>query len=663
MADFTGGLNLFMDGSQVAANSSADMMNVEPLVGGGFRRRNATQAWSAGKLPGPVHSMGTYTLPSGDQQVLFSSNGTMYRNAVGAAWQGVVEGNTDPVFVAPETPADRVPWVGSVWRFIQGYNKAYLYDSLADAAPQAYDGTTVTGLAQTFNSSTPKYGTYLNGAMPSGRAMAMWHGRVWCANTLESGVRYKNRVRWSFPVVNNKGCEDWHPDDYLTVTEDGTEIIALVPAGESLLVFKRNSVHRIGGWDESNFEQFPVVMGSGTLSADSITVMNDRVYYWDPLLGLHYLDAAAVAAAATSAVYTPEYNTTHSAARPVGAALFPVVRNQLSLARGVYVGTVQDRIWCSVPSDSLTKQEGRTYVFDPRMGESGAWWVYDLQVGFFSPFWSRGIVGSDRVDYLAVNLDNRTQSRILALERYSPDADADDFGSSTQSIRSWYRTGWITNGAPFGLKRWALLRVVMQGRDAQSFKTDVYGDWDSETLQTEVSFSFPDSENEPFVVGAGTGVSYFVEDSPGVLTERRHTTSSKVAPATRELRRPIGVPGPGANLLYTPVDPSQRDAIMDDPVVLMDDPGWDMNGHPYIPTVNTGAEGEFYTPLNYTDVACSDPLPGYGVIARSEDATSYHYGRLTFPASHAIQLRFNGALPSKPWAVRGIMLKYWEVEG
>lgn len=624
--DFTGGLNLFLDGTQLDMTQSSDLLNVDPLVGGGFARRRIVAPFGVYRLPSKAEALSTYIDAAGAQWMLPSIAGNIYKLAPPAKVPA------DSLITA-DTPIAGTHFLAagsstSIWRIVQAYHKAYLYDSTGqETTVRSYDGTTVTAkAATTWNAAVPKYSAYTSLTVPTGRAMAMWHGRLWVANTLEGGTRYENRIRFSFPIVNNVGAEDWHADDYITIDENGTEIIALVPTVNHLYVFKRHGIHVISGFDETDFRQDSVTTRVGAVSADAITVMGQTVFFWDARSGLRAL--------------TPGDGTGDNAQSvlddgTISGKIMPLVREDV-LLDSLFVGTVGERVWvtCTLPDGR------RTLVWDPLLGGGqGGWTVYDLDVGPYSSYWRSGLYGSNTpsgtaMDYVAGLRDPLLPSRLLVLEQ---EGDVDNFGSAFRSVSSWFRTGWMTDNKPFDSKRWTRMELVLQAGDGQSFTADIYSEWDRDTIRDSLGFNSADLVDGNFVLDL-----------------------SPMAPTMLELKRPLGTAWPGANLLYTPSPIAPYQATWNDPVVTWNSSEFTWGGSPVTAEASTGSD--LYVPVSRTPEPCQEATPGYPTLARSTDRTGYEHGPLVLPRCRALQVRFSGALPSKRWAVRGIMMRYRTVK-
>lgn len=621
VVDLTGGLDLYRDGAQLESNYSADMMNVDPLVGGGVKRRKAVSAFTTVAAPGPIDALSTYVTSDGFEFPMASIGGFVYQ---------VRNGVFIPVIstLSPST----------VWRSVQVYGKSYfhdstnLYDFAVSLTCSQLTSPVVTSVAPGFNNTVPKYGVYSNTGIPLARALAFWHGRLWAGGTKESGVEYKNRLRWSFPIVNNVGAEDWHVDDYLTLDETGEPVLALVPQGDRLLVFKAGSVDQITGWDETNFVRTTILHGTGAVSVDAITVLGGVVYFWDARLGLCRLTAEGFDPLSTRILPLVRRVAPKVVEEVIAHIDAPLEVVTIKPRGQTYLGAVEDRIWCSVVETDLNGQEIRqSLVFDPKLGGgAGGWLAYDLALGPFVTTFRSGFEQYG-LDYLAGNRDPLLSSRLLRLE--VDGLDADNFGEASRSIPSRYRFGWLADGTPFQRKRWGLVQAILDAGFAQSFGIEVYADWDSRSLRDSLTFNNPAPSTEVF-----------------------RTNRSLMAPTQYELRRPPGLAGPGANALY-PVSGVSL-ATWDDDATTWDSPDRDWEGGYYAP-VDGGTES--YAPPVPRPVPCPDSTDFARL--RNPSRTGYEYRNLNLPTARAVQFLLVGALPSKEWALRGIMVTYREVEG
>lgn len=619
LADFTGGLDLFRDGGQLTPEFTVDLMNVDLLPGGGFSRRKAVHNWTTGTAPaGPVRSV----------HKLEKADGTVFLAAAVGDGMYKITPSTPNFTTALISPTSTTP-TGVMWRMTQANYKGYVYNG--DSAPSSWNGSALTSLAQTFNNASPKYGTYNQGAMPIANHMVVWHGRMWAAGTKESSVERRSRIRWSFPMINGIGETDWHADDYFEVDPgvDGDQITALVPAGDRLYIFKAHSIYQVQGWDESNFEVFPLSRTLGTPCPEAVSQVGDAVFFWDNAAGLVQLTSEGV-----KAIFRPLEK------------LLPSKESQGDMVPRV--GVVERRVWVTFTEPSKVSTTGispqrYTYVFDPSLGQSGAWTKFDLQ---FESYFSFHYAAQNRVVYLGANNNSKFPYHLMELE---VDEDYDQTGSGVQSIPSWFRTAWLSDGTPYDNKRVWCIELIVDAGEAQSFSVAFYRDWDEATRYEDLSFTEEDTTiNNPFIVD-----------------------KSLIAPTVYELKRPVGYASPGAYLGYEPGTPQYPGSGTTDggystrpydTADLYDNPLVSYSGgvftvpEPAVPGDTTYTDP--YVPLTYTPEPCLDAAEGYAQIAPVRDSTLLLKRRVTMRQCRSLQLLFQGSLPSKKWAVRAIMIKY-----
>lgn len=619
LTDFTGGLDLFRDGGQLTPEYTADVLNVEFLPGGGFARRKAVRAWTAGtEAAGKIRTVGRLETADGTNRLLVSVGDGVY--------------NVNPDTPNFDTQLVTVSDAGSntVWRSTQANYKAYLQNGTS--APKVWNGTTLTALAQGFNNTSPKYGTYSQGKMPIAKHMAVWHGRMWAANIYEDSTNRRSRMRFSFPMINGIGETDWHGDDFFEVDPgvDGDEITALVPAGDRLYIFKAHSVHQVQGWDESNFEVFPVVRTVGAESPEAIAVLGTTVYFWDDAKGL-----VALTSEGLSSVFRPLERLLPS--------------KEASSDPEAVVGVVERRVWVTFTEPSTEVNvwynpppKRYTYVFDPALSENGSWTRYDIQASCYYQF---HYPLQNRMVYLYGQWDSTASMHLVEPEI---DADYDALGNQIRAVASYLRTAWLADGTPYSNKRWLNLRMVLDAGQGQSFDVAFFRNWDETQRWESLSVTEADTTvSDPFVVD-----------------------SSLIAPPSFELKRPVGYGSPGAYLGYEPGTPPY--------------PGSDnnptYNTSPYnsamvYDTVDAGYDGSLvsvqvesttgptdyqnrYVPLSYTQEPCLDADDNFAVIGPVRDSTLLVARRITMRQARAVQMLFQGSSPSKRWAVRAIMVKY-----
>lgn len=127
-------------------------------------------------------------------------------------------------------------------------------------APQTYDGTTVSNLA-----NAPAGANFVETFME----------RVWMAKNSDIyGCASGNATNWSTFAGN-----DSDPYNKTVESPDGENIIGLKAGNNHLTIFKPNSIHELFGYVPSDFRTLPVTYKVGAVSNQAITVCEGVMYF------------------------------------------------------------------------------------------------------------------------------------------------------------------------------------------------------------------------------------------------------------------------------------------------------------------------------------------------------------------------------------------------
>lgn len=422
--DFTGGLNLRRDAFLLAPNESPDLMNVDIDARGGFRQRRGTVPLSNTAFANEVTNLWEFNPRSAGSQLMAHSSGQVHYSTGGAFTStGINRGGT----VRAASFADR----------------CYLANGASNNVRWNGSSYTVLGTSWSNDLAAPT-----GGGHPWAECIASHVGSLWLANTVENGTAYPNRVRWSHP---NKP-EDFRSKDFIDVDPgvDGDEITALVPHTDHLIVFKRNSVHAIYGYNHETFQVVPKSQTVGAISQEAVVATEGGVFFWSWPQG----------------VFGYDNNGVHWLFEP----LFPAIENgDISSGAGtkVQLGWGNRRLWVSVPwQGSATRS--RTFVYDPTLGDAGAWTQYDLPLG---PYLEWSPPGA-RSHFVAAQTATKT---VIELDLLT---DSDNFTGTDLTIASRLRTGWVDLGNPAVTKRWKRPQIVLKGGTSANVYVKVYKDYD-----------------------------------------------------------------------------------------------------------------------------------------------------------------------------------------
>lgn len=427
-SDFTGGLNNRQSRQNLAANESPDCLDVVFNARGGFVSRRgyrtvSTQASLSGGYVGGQFSAGTEVLWGIDN--------------AGGLWTWTGSTFTS---VTTSLPADASRTVNGVaWG-----NKLYFANWLNGGSllMRYWNGTAFTTLTNTVNNN---YSAPTGGNAPLARLVCDHSGHMFWADTVESGVRYRSRVRWSHPLQP----EDFAAADYFDIDPDDEtdQITGLVPFKDSLLVFKRRAVYAIFGYDRDSFVVQRIATGAGVAAVQCVSV-NAGVAYWWSIDGNVYA-----------------YN---------GRGIVPIGdRMNVGVVDGSLVSSSETNRVLWVENQlfvSLLKSDGsRTlFVYDPSVGKTGAWTRWSFAPT--SMYWWRSATSISTIFFTLASMGGLFDMGNRSLE-------FDDILGVSTPIAAYYKTAWFSSQDAGLKKKWRRPHVTVACGDNATLRVDVYHDF------------------------------------------------------------------------------------------------------------------------------------------------------------------------------------------
>ncbi len=257
--NLTGGLNDSDDPTAIKPNEASDLQNIVFVTGGAIVKRSGytTLNTSAVCSPGNVTGLTFFKL----------SSGTRFLVAV------VDCGATDNIYSMPYGAGTAGPT--GTWTSRTGalsFNVGA--DNLADFAAAQDQLVIEDGL----NTTPPMVWTGTGnatalGGSPGNQTMVEYHKRImWAAG---------NDTNPSTLYFSNLGdIATWTSTDTINIeTNDGQVIRALKSALDCLYIFKDESIWRTCGTNRDDFTTEQMVRGIGTLSNQSVQVINNIFYF------------------------------------------------------------------------------------------------------------------------------------------------------------------------------------------------------------------------------------------------------------------------------------------------------------------------------------------------------------------------------------------------
>lgn len=438
--NFQGGLNLKADAFQLRGSETPDLLNVDLDARGGFGLRRGANVLNATALPAVPDNIWAYDTTAGVEQVIVQVGSDIYYSA-GADF----------------TLVDLTGTTNGRMRAVTHSDVNYVQRN-GELAVATWDGSAAATLGASFNENIANP-TGAN--MPRAKLIASHLDYVWVANTTESGTRHPSRLRYSH--FNKPG--DWRAADYLDIDvgNEGDEITALVPLGEQLIVFKRNSIHAIYGYDTATFGRSPISAQVGAISQESVAVTEEGIYFFSWPEGVFFYNGKTIKwlferiePAVTSGTIPGEY------------------------ADEITVKWLRHRLWVGVPWEAATVNS-RVLVYDPYLNQGargapdGGWTVYDLPVGPMLQWERRG----DDHEFLACS---SVEGHVLTVEVEGQAFDVLEDPVVTH-IDSYYKTRWFDADVEAQLKRWKRCEFVCDADEPAELFVDVYRDFDPSRIK------------------------------------------------------------------------------------------------------------------------------------------------------------------------------------
>jgi hypothetical protein len=448
LRDFTGGLNLVADTFRLADNESPDLLNVDLDRRGGFQVRRGVVPFSNTSLSAAPNTIWTYN----DTGTVYTmvQVGTAVRYGTGGVWNSVVRGTPPTTFddLGTATGTDVCPVTfNNVCYWARGDRNIVKWDG-------TIDGGTGVGLATVLTSNFNDTTVATSGNIPRADHMAVHSGYLWVAGTWESGTHHPNRIRWSWANTFDNAAENWRSQDYIDIDDgkDSDSITAIVPFGDQLIVFKRDSIYAVYGYSGESFSVVNVSNTVGAVSHQAAIATPAGLFFFDHQTGLNVYSGSKV-------TWTFEQ-------------IWPAMRDgsiPSSLVDNVDLGWVENRLWVSVPWAELpTIPRGVTFVFDPFLKQGGSWTKYSLQAGPYA----RGHRTENYLSYL------HDTNKIYRLDKQDQYYDNMGVGSASVPINAYYRTRWVDINEPAVKKRWRRTEAVMQVDQGYELPVVSYANYD-----------------------------------------------------------------------------------------------------------------------------------------------------------------------------------------
>ena len=424
LESFSGGLNFRADQFDLAVNESPDLLNVTVDPRGGVQLRNGVMRRNSTALSADVKGIWGFHTDGGTNRLMVNYGTKVAHSASGDF--------TNLTNITDRTNGSRV--YGLTFNNVT-YGVSY------DQVSFKWDGTTDANLGTTLDGSA--------GNFPQAQYIAQWNNHVWVANTYEGGDT-KFRVRWS----NTNEAEKWTAADYVDVDkgEAGDYITGIVPNGDRLVVFKSNSVYAIFGFDSDSFQLVNITKTVGSIPLSSPVATPYGVFFWHDRSGVHVLGQNGTA-------YIFE-------------KLKPAIDDgRITFANPPQLASANELLYVAVDWNYSGTTTRRTFVYDPTLGDRGAWTMTDIDAG---PMYAYQPPNSEHTLFAGCVAN---PGRVIAID----DDDSrvfDKYATNEENIPSYFVTSWISTRNPIVKKRWGKPQVVTLAKSSLQLTVEIFKDYD-----------------------------------------------------------------------------------------------------------------------------------------------------------------------------------------
>ena len=439
LESFSGGLNLRSDQFNLAPNESPDLLNVVVDPRGGVRMRDGVDRRNTTALSADVKGMWGFHTGGGTNAVMVNY-GTKVAQSTSANF-------TDLTGITARTDGSRV--YGMTMNDV-AYGVSY------DKPSFRWNGSAAADLGTTFDGTT--------GNFPQAQYVAFWNNFAWAAHTYEGSTAHKSRVRWSNANEPEKWGEEGSasPDsDYVDIDlgEHGDYITGMAAFGDRLLVFKSNSTYAIFGYDSDSFQVQLQSASVGMIPLSSPAVTPNGVFFWSAEEGVYLYNGQQF-------VY-----------------LFSKLQPAIDDGRITFVNPPQlawgdNKLFVSLDWTVEGVTTRRTLIYDPTIGEGGAWTMTDIDAGPMMAYRPP----NERASVLAGCVANT--GAVVDVED-EQNRNSDRYTGSTEThIASHFVTPWLTGNDPITKKRWGKPRFITLAQDTITMPVQVYKNYDKSSQTT-----------------------------------------------------------------------------------------------------------------------------------------------------------------------------------
>ena len=445
--DFTGGLNLRADQFQLAPNETPRMLNVEIDPRGGIFSRGAMRRTNTSII----------TATNWNPKSLYSFFASTHRLMLSTGYTSPTNGDVFWSSDCASYASLAIPVTSTFGASFASWGEDLYIATGSGSVAYKWDGTTKTALT----ASGPTWqNTYTAPTLPAvyfpKSKHAVTHaGKVFVASTIENGVEYSNRIRWSHPNLPG----NWAENDYIDINTGSVGITGLTVFAGHIVVFKEDAVFAIFGYDSDTFQVVEISRSVGAVNPSAIVTTEQGVFFYSHPDGLMLYDGDAVL----------------DLFKQIRPAIVQGLINAAATS-AINVNYINRRVWVSVPYSETSSATKPTvsFIYDNTVNKSGAWLM-------FSSYDGSGISAG-----LTFTQTNGSTKHVVAHPSSAYTLTVDNYGNSLDNVTgtdaeftSRYRTRWFDAGSYAQNKMFRRPSLVVKQAQAESqLEVIAYGNYE-----------------------------------------------------------------------------------------------------------------------------------------------------------------------------------------
>jgi hypothetical protein len=421
--DFTGGLNYRADQFQLKDNESPDMLNVEIDPRGGVYSRGGQRNYNTTAISGTWTPRNLFPFYGNTSTLMLTSATKVYKTTDGTfttlqygAGLDITSSNShgasfaqwgNNLYVATGTAGNG----GYVWKTTDTY-----------ATPLTASGTNPHDWQTTVTSAERK--------IPTAEYIYVHTNKMFAANTIENGVLWINRLRWSL----ENAPENWAAASHIDINGGGDGITGLAVVNGNLVIFKPRAIYVLFGYDTDTYQLVELSSDLGVHSKQQIVQTENGVFFYVRNKGIYFYNGSSV-----------EYVFDNI------KTIFDNKYVNNSQNDNITLSWVNNRVWLSLPyTESAAAATTATinFVLDPAIN-NGVYTAFKHHDG-------AGLVGgcdwndSSGNDYHLMM--HPTLPRVIKVDMYNEEYDST--ANTLVPFPSYYRTKWQDGGNYVAKKMW-----------------------------------------------------------------------------------------------------------------------------------------------------------------------------------------------------------------